>query len=192
MLQTTFARLAMLLAQLARMELPPNVLSATRDIFYSLRQQLALILVQMGIGKILQANLAVPAILIVPFVRVTSLVNVLSVNQGTFCSQLLQQPHVLIPVQVDIGRTLSTIFARSATLLALVAQAQAILNAPLVVQDIFCSHRQQHALILVSQLDIGRTLQTTFAHLAMSLAQFVWMEPTLNVLNANQGIACNH
>ena len=192
-LQTIFAHLAILLAKLARMEPTVNALPAKWDTFYNRHQQYALALVPLAIGRTLQVRLVLLVTLIAQFARVQAIINALPVNQDTFCSQLLQQPHVLTLVRMDIGRTLRTIFAHLAILLALFVRVQATLNAPLVNQGTSYSQllQQPHVLIPV-QVDIGRTLQTIFAHLAISLARFVWAEPTLNVLDANQGITCNH
>ena len=190
-LQTTFARLAMLLAQLARMKLPPDVLPATRDIFDNRRRQLALILVQMGIGEILQANLAVSAILIAQFVRVISLVNVPPVSQDISCSQLLQQQHVVPLVQLDIGRILQVTFAHLAILLAQLAQMEPTVNALPAEWDTFYNRYQQYALAL-APLVIGRTLQVRLVLLATFIAQFVRVQAIINVLPVNQVIFCNH
>ena len=190
-LQATFARNVILLALFVQAQAALNVPLAKQDIFYNHRPQHALILVQMGIGEILQANLAVSAILIVQFAQVQILINVLLVIQGTFCNQHRRKQHVLILVQVDIGRTLQTTFAQNAMLLVQSARMGTILNVLPAIQDTFCNHRRrQYALTLV-QKGIGETLQIIFALLATLLAQFVQVQIVINVPPANRDIFFN-
>ena len=184
--QITFAQLVMLLALFVQVQPTLNVILAKRGISCNLLRQRASALVQMGIMG-LPVTLAHPAILIALFVRVQTIFNALHVILGTFCSQHLQQ-HVspVVPLW-DIGKTLSTTFARNAILLALFVQAQATLNVLLAKQDTSCNRLRQHASILV-QTGIGRTLQTIFVNLATWPAQFAWMELILNAHLANQDI----
>ena len=76
-------------------------------------------------------------------------------------------------------------------LLALLVQAQVILNVPLARQGIFYSHHQQLVSTLV-QLDMVETLQLKLVYNAIFLVQVVLEQEIINVSLANQGIFCSH
>ena len=71
----------MLLAQFARMEPTFNVPLVTQGFFYNRHQQIALILVQMGVGASQELILANLVMLLVGFVWAQLILNVPPVNQ---------------------------------------------------------------------------------------------------------------
>ena len=120
-----------------------------------------------------------------------AILNALHANQGIFCSLRPQQQPALTHAQLDIGRTLQIMFVNLVILLALLVQAQVILNAPLAVLGIFSSHHQQLVSTLV-QLDMVETLQLKLVYNAIFLVQVVLEQEIINVSLANQGIFCSH
>jgi len=189
-LQTTFVRLAVLLVRFVQVQIIINAPLVIQNIFCSLCQQYALILVQKGIGETLQTTFAHPVILLAQFARMEHTLNAHLATWGISCSR--HQQYALTLVQTGIGKTLQLTVVLLAILLVLFVQVQVILNALPAIRAIFCSQylRQRHALILV-QRDFGETLQTKFAHSVILLAQFAWMELILNVHLAKRGIFCN-
>ena len=94
-----------------------NALLATRVSFCSPHPQgpLALIFVQLDIGKTLQITFVQTATFLVHNAQVHSILNAPLVVLGTFYS--LRQPHALVLVQLSIGRILQITFAYLAILL---------------------------------------------------------------------------
>ena len=116
--------------------------------------------------------------------------NVLHVHPLLIFKYLLVMPLV----QLERAGTVQSMIVAPAILLVQFVLVQAILSVMPVIQVTFCSQhpQKQHVLALVPQLDIGRTLQTTFVHLALSPVQFALMAPTLHVLPAQPGTFYNH
>ena len=139
---------------------------------------------------IILEHLVLAAMLIVQFVQVQLILLVLPVEQGTTCSQLLQQQHVFPLVQLNIGRILRISFARLVMLLALLVQGQTTINALLAKRDTFCSRHQQYVLILV-QMDTME-LPVTLVLPVMFIVQFVRVLLILLVLPVNQGTFFQH
>ena len=189
----TFAQLAMLLALRVQAQVILNAPRVIQDIFSNHHQQYALTLVrQPDIGRTTQITFVLLAMLLVQFVQVQVIQNALPANRGISYNQHLQPLHALTLVrQLDIGETLQVTLAFSAILLVQFVRMGPTLNAPRVIQDIFCNLHQQYVLTLVRQPDIGRTTQIAFARLAMLLVRFVQVQVIQNALPANRGISYN-
>ena len=139
-------------------------------------------------GLTMQATNVNLVMLLARSVQVQRIQSVLLAIQGFSFNH--RQQFALTFVQLDILETLRATLVCNVMFLVQIVVVQVTTSALRAIQIIFSSpHLQtQHVFTLALQLDIGRTLQTTSARLAILLVRFVQMQITTSAQNAIQDI----